>query len=66
VTVNQRQEVVAVKVKERAVVLLLMAGEEIPDDLRDALPALERVGVVKDGGLVDAVQYLTHLGLIAV
>lgn len=54
------------KVKERAVVLLLLAGEEIPDDLRDALPALERVGVVKDGGLMDAVQYLDHLGLIAV
>lgn len=54
------------KVKERAVVLLLLAGEEVPDDLRGALPALERVGVVKDGGLMDAVQYLDHLGLIAV
>jgi hypothetical protein len=64
--VNQRQEVVAVKVKERAVVLLLLAGEKVPDDLRDALSALERVGVVKDGRPVDAVQYLDRLGLIAV
>lgn len=54
------------KVKERAVVLLLLAGEEVPDDLRDAVPALERVGVVKDGGPVDAVRHLDTLGLIAV
>jgi hypothetical protein len=46
---------------ERAVVLLLISGEEVPDDLRDALPALERAGVVKDGELVPAVRYIDEL-----
>jgi hypothetical protein len=47
--------------KERAVVLLLISSEEVLDDLRDALPALERAGVVKDGELIPAIRYIDEV-----